>query len=56
MELVWKKVHMNMAAKLWVPLKERKFPEQLGQLWLLQDGVSKSNVHRKIRCGHLSWS
>ena len=36
--------------------KGKEFPEQLRQLWLLQVGVSKNNVHRKISCGHLSLS
>jgi len=35
--------------------KGKEFPEQLRQLWLLQDVVSKSNAH-KISCGHLSLS
>jgi hypothetical protein len=36
--------------------KGKEFPEQLRQLWLLQDGVSKRNVRRKISCSHLSLS
>ena len=36
--------------------KGKEFPVQLSLLWLLQVGVSKSNVRRKIGCGHLSLS
>jgi hypothetical protein len=59
MQLVWRsylKVYMNMAIKLWVPQKERNIPEQLAQLWFLQGGVSKRNVHRNISCGQLPLS
>jgi hypothetical protein len=36
--------------------KGKEFLEQMRQLRLLQDGVSKRTVHRKISCGHLPLS